>query len=82
MGGTGGTWPSPLTVVAIDRNTPLRRSHGEQGRRPSVALPEGNYHVTVTLGDRDGESTTTVKAESRRLMLEKVRTAPGKFATR
>ena len=41
----------------------------------SVALPEGNYNVTVTLGDQAGESTTTVKAESRRLMLEKVRTA-------
>jgi lysophospholipase L1-like esterase len=48
----------------------------------SVAVPEGNYRVTVTLGDRAGESVTTVKAESRRLMLEKVRTAAGAFATR
>jgi lysophospholipase L1-like esterase len=38
----------------------------------SVKLPEGNYRVTVWLGDRSGESTTTVKAELRRLMLEKV----------
>ena len=45
----------------------------------SVALPEGNYTVTVTLGDAKDASTTTVKAELRRLMLEKVRTAPGKF---
>src|SRR4051812_700272 len=30
----------------------------------SVAVPEGNYRVTVTLGDpAGGESTTTVKAE-------------------
>jgi lysophospholipase L1-like esterase len=48
----------------------------------SVDLPEGNYNVTVILGDQAGESTTTVKAESRRLMLEKVRTARGEFATR
>jgi lysophospholipase L1-like esterase len=48
----------------------------------SVRLPEGNYRVTATLGDNAGESTTTVKAELRRLMLEKIHTAPGKFETR
>lgn len=48
----------------------------------SVALPEGNYDVTVTFGDREGESVTTVKAELRRLMLEEVRTARGRFETR
>jgi lysophospholipase L1-like esterase len=48
----------------------------------SVALPEGNYDVTVTFGDAMGETTTTVKAELRRLMLEKVHTARGKFETR
>jgi lysophospholipase L1-like esterase len=49
----------------------------------SVKVPEeGNYKVTVTFGDRQAESITTVKAEIRRLMIEKVRTAPGKFETR
>ncbi len=48
----------------------------------SVALPEGNYNVTVTLGDADGESVTTIKAELRRLMLEKVETRRGKFESR
>jgi lysophospholipase L1-like esterase len=48
----------------------------------SVAVPEGNYRVTVTLGDRFGPSTTTIKAELRRLMLENVQTEPGKFVTR
>ena len=48
----------------------------------SVALPEGNYDVTLTLGDRHGPSTTTVKAESRRLMLERVDTAAGQTVTR
>ena len=48
----------------------------------SVTLPEGNYDVTVTLGDAQEETTTTVKAELRRLMLERVPTARGKFVTR
>ena len=48
----------------------------------SVAVPEGNYKVTVTLGDPRGESTTTIKAELRRLMLEKVHTAMGEVVTR
>lgn len=48
----------------------------------AVEVPEGNYDVAVTLGDRSGESTTTLKAEARRLILEKVHTAPGKFETR
>ncbi|HEX8148466.1 MAG TPA: rhamnogalacturonan acetylesterase [Pyrinomonadaceae bacterium] len=48
----------------------------------SAALPEGNYDVTVTFGDREGETVTTVKAELRRLVLEEVRTARGRFETR
>ncbi len=48
----------------------------------SLKLPEGNYRVTVTLGERNGPSTTTIKAESRRLMLYHVQTAPGQFVRR
>jgi lysophospholipase L1-like esterase len=48
----------------------------------SVAVPEGDYRVTVKLGDMQGVSDTTVRAESRRLMLEKVTTRRGEFATR
>ena len=49
----------------------------------SVATPtEGNYRVTVTLGDPAVESNTTVKAESRRLMLEAVRVPAGKTEVR
>jgi lysophospholipase L1-like esterase len=43
----------------------------------SAKLPEGNYKVTVTLGG-DMEATTTIKAELRRLMLEKIHTDAGK----
>jgi lysophospholipase L1-like esterase len=47
----------------------------------SAKLPEGNYRVTVVLGGQS-ESTTTVKAELRRLMLEKIHTAAGKTEAR
>jgi lysophospholipase L1-like esterase len=49
----------------------------------SFPLPEeGNYRVTVKLGDPAAPSVTTVKAELRRLMLENVRTEAGRFETR
>lgn len=35
----------------------------------SVAVPEGIYDVTVTFGNPDLESITTIKAEARRLMV-------------
>jgi lysophospholipase L1-like esterase len=55
------------------------------GDRPfyfSVKLPEGNYRVTVTLGNSAAPSVTTVKAELRRLMLYHIQTAAGEFVTR
>jgi lysophospholipase L1-like esterase len=48
----------------------------------SVKLPEGNYRVTVTLGDTTTPSATTVKAELRRLMLYHIQTGPGKSVKR
>ncbi len=48
----------------------------------SVKLPDGNYKVRVLFGDKTGESTTTVKSELRRLMVEKVHAAPGKSEDR
>lgn len=47
----------------------------------SVKLPEGNYNVTVTLGDAKGPSSTFLKAESRRLLLETTTTKPGQLLT-
>src|ERR1700730_5578490 len=74
------------TIACKDRGTrDALRSDFCTSDKPfyfSVALPEGNYKVTVTFGDAQGETTTTVKAELRRLMLERVQTARGKFVTR
>ena len=45
----------------------------------SVNVPEGNYKVTLTVGDANEATALTVKAEARRLMLEKLVTKPGEF---
>jgi lysophospholipase L1-like esterase len=73
-------------LVAVDRGgaDALHRDY-LLGAKPcffSVAVPEGNYNVTVHLGDAQAEAVATVKAESRRLMIERMDAAPGKFATR
>lgn len=47
----------------------------------SVLMPEGNYNIKIITGDLKESSVTTVRAESRRLLFEKAKTAPGKFAT-
>lgn len=70
-------------ITAIDRGgDPLRGDFvtSDQPFHFSVRVPaEGNYRVTVTLGDAAGESTTTIKAELRRLMVERIHTARGRF---
>ena len=48
----------------------------------SVKVPEGNYRVTVTLGDLQGESHTTIRTESGHLNLADVSTAAGQVTTR
>ncbi len=48
----------------------------------SVKVPEGNYNVTVTLGDSTTATTTTVKLESGRFMAEKWTVPAGQISTR
>ena len=48
----------------------------------SIKEPEGNYQVTVTFGSAAAPSDNTVKAELRRLMLEKIHTDAGQSVTR
>jgi lysophospholipase L1-like esterase len=61
---------------------PERTGSGVTSAHPfffSVAVPEGNYRVTARLGDSAGACVTTIKAESRRLMAERVATPAGQF---
>jgi lysophospholipase L1-like esterase len=55
---------------------------GDKPHSVSVGLPEGNYDVKITFGDPKGTSSSTLRAESRRLIFENVETAPGKLETR
>ncbi len=48
----------------------------------AVDLDEGNYEVTMCFGHPDLPTSTTVKAEARRLLLEKVETQAGEYLTR
>ena len=48
----------------------------------SAAVPEGNYRVKITFQDEKAAVSTTVKAEIRRLMLEKVESPKGKAVTK
>jgi lysophospholipase L1-like esterase len=74
------------TVQCLDRGAAdPARSHFCTSDKPfffSADVPEGDYDVTMVLGDPQGESIATVKAESRRLLIEKSDTAAGQFDTR
>ncbi|TAE73506.1 MAG: rhamnogalacturonan acetylesterase [Verrucomicrobia bacterium] len=79
-------------VRAADRFTPAH-GHGFDLDRPvtenathvtgsggfyfSLGVPEGCYEILATLGDDTDSSDTTIKAESRRLMIDHFTTLPG-----
>ena len=78
-----GTAAKGSTAVPADR--PYADGYGyEPGSRAlfSVAAAPGNYRVTVTLGRRGAATTSTIKAESRRLMLDAVTVPAGRSVTR
>ncbi|OFY62920.1 MAG: hypothetical protein A2Y71_04910 [Bacteroidetes bacterium RBG_13_42_15] len=70
---------------AIDRGGKKPLTSGFcTGNKPfffSVNLPEGNYDIKIITGDLKDASSTTVRAESRRLIFEKITTGSGKFKT-
>ena len=47
----------------------------------SVAVPDGNYRVTVTIGNKKKIGQTAVRAESRRHYVDMVTTKKGKYET-
>ena len=81
--------PSTPGYIQVPGQTPYDATRGygflDPGNAPAVFavdVPEGNYDVTMVFGDPAAATSTTVKAESRRLMIEKVDTSPGQFQTR
>lgn len=67
------------SAFGYDLNT---NQNGKDAFFFSVDLPEGNYKVKLTLGNPELATNTTVRSESRRLMLENIKTPKGKFITK
>ena len=63
---------SVQSLKRVGVSQPVDGLVGDQPFFFSVALPEGNYNVRVTLNGQPDETSTTIKAESRRLMIEGV----------
>ena len=85
-----GTVLTPTTVDSESRagwdlgTAPIITQNSCSSEEPfffSIPLPEGNYRVTVTLGGAQ-RSVATVRAEARRLMIEKLPVGAGQFVTR
>ena len=68
-----------ILLTASAQSFDIDLSSFEQGRplRLSLAVPDGNYRVTATIGSKRMEGETFVRAESRRLFLENVKTRKG-----
>lgn len=45
----------------------------------SANVPNGNYDVTVTLGDNDGTSDTSIKSEFERILVQQIKTTAQQF---
>ena len=80
--------PAGYTAVAPDTRYDAARGYGfepggtDDARYFSVDLPEGNHAVTIVFGSDAAQTSTTVKSELRRLMLENVPAAPGQRVLR
>ncbi|HTP00158.1 MAG TPA: NBR1-Ig-like domain-containing protein [Anaerolineales bacterium] len=85
-GGFG--WTSPSNAQSVDRSTqsdPLKRDFVMSGTSAPtfrVDLPNGNYAVTVTMGDQDAAHDNMIVKANGAVMLSDVDTATGTFAIR
>lgn len=89
-----GTAFTPERGYGIDLNTQAV-SNTSVGKEPltdgfltsdkpfyfSVKLPEGNYDVKVTVGDDNGTSDVAIRAENRRMFVNRLVTAKGEHQT-
>jgi fibronectin type 3 domain-containing protein len=82
---TGFGFEKGAAVNDVNRNTkdPLSDAF-VTGTKPfyfSVKVPEGNYNVKITLGDKEGTSDAAIRAECRRMMVNRVQTKKGEIRT-
>jgi lysophospholipase L1-like esterase len=79
-----GAAPASTDSIAVAPGRAYADGYGyETGsdRLFSVAVAPGNYRVTVTIGLPNLATETTIKAESRRLMVDALKVAAGRHAT-
>ena len=76
-----GTHPQEFTALRVSNKDFITGCRSDKPFYFSVRLPEGNYDVKLLLGGTQEPSMTTVRAESRRLMLAHVSTAKGKTSS-
>jgi lysophospholipase L1-like esterase len=81
---SGYGWTHASQPVAVNRGGDPLKGDYITSTSPlyfSMLLPEGNYRVSVTVGDRKGFSSTIVRAECRRLMTGQTITRKGETRT-
>lgn len=79
-----GGAPASAGAVAVAPGRAYADGYGYEAgsdRLFSVAAAPGNYRVTVTIGLPNLPTETTIKAESRRLMVDALKVAAGRHAT-
>ena len=62
-----------------DRNTKAVTKNQKQPMFFSVKVPEGDYKVTVTLGSKEYAGLTTLRSETRRMVVESLKTKKGEL---
>jgi len=76
---------SPSASWAQEVQFPLTLKFGKSNPAPqfiSLAVPDGNYVVTVTVGSRRQAASTTIRCEARRLYVENLTTGRGEQKSR
>ena len=79
-----GAMPTSADTVAVAPGRAYGDGYGYEAgsdRLFSVAAAPGNYRVTVTIGLPNLATETTIKAESRRLMVDALKVAAGRHVT-
>ena len=72
---------SAVLALPVRAGEPVfKADYTTKGQKPfeiTIPVPDGNYKVTLVLGDAKRPGITTVKAESRRLCLYNEKTGKG-----
>jgi lysophospholipase L1-like esterase len=80
--GYGFASTSGLTAVSRGAPDPLREDYITSSApfAFSANVPNGNYNVTVTTGDNNGTSETSIKSEVERVVAQNIKTTTGQFS--